>query len=148
MRKIPVYYQKFIVDLKDCRHGDWVYDDEGRLCFVEVRPGDGEHGPCYSLHSYGIETWCPGNTAVFPLSLATMAIARDMEAHRDKYHRAGIMNPAFSRELREEFINLMLVDDEADDCREQYRAIWGRMNARLEERLRSAEVLHINRKGN
>lgn len=146
MKEIPVYYQKKVCQLKDCRHGDWVFDDEGRLCFVEIKARCNDK-PMYSLHSMCIETGSYEEKEVYPISLTTLAIAKRMEEHRDMYYKGNILCPEFSQELREEFHNLMLVDDTADDSREQYNAIWERMDARLEERLGYAELLHIHKKG-
>ena len=136
MKEIPAYYRKKVCQMKDCRHGDWVYDDEGRLCFVEItEQGDGPQDRHYSLHSFGIETVVFADKEVYPLSLTTMAIAHDMEAIRNKYHEAGVMCPEASRELREDMHGLMLVDDDADDCREQYRRIWKRVYDRFTDRM-------------
>ena len=141
-REIPIYYKKLICDLSDCKTGDWVYNHDAELCYVEA-PEDRNGAPFYSLHYDGIEMGCSGDTVVYPLTLRTRQLADKMAEHRRKYHKANIMNPYFSRELEDEFNNLMLINDEAEDARKQYEDFWERLNKRLAELLQYAEMLHI-----
>jgi hypothetical protein len=144
MREVPVYYQKRICKLSECKDGDWVFDSDGRLAYVTSH--EGKYGRYYDLHTPHIETSCSGETIVYPVSLATLMIAEDMQAHRRKYYDNNIMCPDFSRELEEEFHNLMLVDitiEDTDKIRAQYNDIWDRMKKRLKERIAHARALHI-----
>lgn len=146
--KLPSYYEKKICRMKDLQTGDWVYNEDAELCYVEIVPReDCEYGPRYTLHAYMIEILVSEDTIVYPLSLQTKALADRMAEHRRKYHDANIMNADFSRELDQEFHKIMLVDesDRIESCK-QYKEIWDRLDARLEELIGYAEKLHIKPK--
>ena len=145
-REIPIYYKKPICNVSDCKTGDWVYNSDAHLCYVEAPEDRRGTSSFYGLHYGGFEMGCPGDTVVYPLTLRTEQLADRMSEHRDKYYKANIMNPYFSRELEGEFANLMEIDDQADDAREQYERFWKRLDDRLAELLGYAEKLHIEPK--
>ena len=137
-KKRPYYYSKPIKAAAECKEGEWVYDDDAKLCYV-TKNEDGHT----ILHSYAIEHWISDDAPVYPVTLATKEIMDKMAAHRDLYHQNHIMNADFSRELEAELYNLMLVDEYADDCKEKYDEIWTRMEARYQELLGHAKALGL-----
>lgn len=141
-KEIRYYYSKPIVKLGDCKTGDWVYDDCAKLCYVEKN----EEMDWFSLHSYGIESIPGKDTLVYPLTHTTKEIMDKMSAHRDKYYKANIMNPDFSRELAQELHNLMLIDVYDEKYQEKAAEIWARLDKKFDELMVHAEALHIRPK--
>lgn len=132
---LPSFYEKKICKMKDLQTGDWVYNSDAELCYVEIGQWEKiEYGPRYTLHPYMFECTVSEDTIVYPLSLQTKALAERMAAHRRKYIDANIMTRELSMELEQEFHNIMLVD-ESDrlECAMQYKEIWDRLDARLIE---------------
>lgn len=140
---IAKYYQKPITKAKETKEGDWVYDQSAELCYVTKRINSYNGAESTVLHSFGIEAWVGDNTELYPLTLQTKYLAERMYAHRQKYHKANIMNSTFSSELEEEFSNIMHVNEEEKDAADKYDEIWDRLNARFAERLQHARALMI-----
>ena len=135
---IPYYYQKPIKLLRDTRPGEWVYNSDAKLSYVGSEPD--EYG-YVTIHHYCIEQHSPGDVYVYPLTLATKAIMEDMEKHRDKYHKAGIMNSNVSHYLEGKLHELMLIDNSDENCREQYEAIWNQLDNNFEKMLAHKKAL-------
>lgn len=141
-QEIPIYYKKIKEKLGDCKEGDWVYNSSAHLCYV-TETEDGYR----KLHYYAIECSSGNDTIVYPISLTTAQLAKQMTEIREKYHKARIMNGAIGHELDDYFDKLMNIDDEevAEDTSlaNQYDLLWGEINKTLEERLECARKLKL-----
>lgn len=135
-KKIPVYYEKPMVELGSVEPGTYVYDSDAQLCYVDEE---------YRLHRHSIEHWCSKDTIVYPISLETQRIMEKMAAHRDKYHKGNIMNADFSRELEAALFDLMSIDIYDADYGKKESAIWERLEKRYNELVEHAKALHIFR---
>lgn len=135
-KKLPVYYEKPMVELGSVEPGTYVYDSDAQLCYVDEE---------YRLHSHSIEHWCSKDTIVYPISLETQRIMEKMAAHRDKYHKGNIMNADFSRELEAALFDLMSIDIYDADYGKKETAIWERLEKRYNELVEHAKALHIFR---
>ena len=139
----PVYYTKPIKMLSECETGEYVYNDEAKLCYVEKK--DNSYGSCFVLHSFGGETSC-GNgeyTEVYPITILTDEIMRDMRAHRKKWHDSHIMNAAFNGELIARLSEIMHLDVEDVDYNQKCKEFWNKLDARYEEMRGHARALGI-----
>jgi hypothetical protein len=136
--ELPYYYTKPIRKVGDLKHGEWVYNEDAYLCYVQKDPEIGVR-----LHYYAIESFPHDDTIVYPLTLATKEIMDKMYEHRMKYHNAHIMNPHFSRQLEDDLYRLMLVDETNPECQKQYNEIWSELDKRFEELVGHAKALHI-----
>ncbi|MBR1500185.1 MAG: hypothetical protein IJ615_11280 [Bacteroidaceae bacterium] len=142
-KEYPIYYQKLVCKLSECKTGDWVYNSDAELCYVEAPEDRGGSSSFYGLHYDCMESGCCGDTVVYPLTLRTRQLADKMAALRLRYYKANIMNSYFSHELEEEFHALMLISDTAEDAQKQYDEFWQRLNDRFSELLEYADKLHI-----
>lgn len=139
------FYKNEIKTVKDCKHGEYVYNERAELCVV-VKTNDPELGNITRLYSYCIETWPHDDTIVYPVTLYTQKIMEKMYAHRELWHKYNIMNGSFSRQLADDLHELMSLDPDDDDYNDKYDAFWKRLNSRLEEMKAHAEALGIIRK--
>ena len=135
-KKIPVYYEKPMVELGTVEPGTYVYDSLAQLCYVDEE---------YRLHSYAIERGYSKDTIVYPISLETQRIMEKMAAHREKYHKGNIMNADFSTELEAALYDLMSIGIYDEDYGKKEAAIWERLEKRYNELVEHAKALHIFR---
>lgn len=129
----PVYYTKPIKMLSECETGEYVYNDEAELCYVEKRKNG--YGDCFVLHHFGFETLCGDgeNTEVYPITILTDEIMRNMRAHRKKWYDSRIMNPDFNRELIGRLSEFMHLDVEDVDYNQKSKEFWNELDARYED---------------
>ena len=76
MKNIPIYYQKPIVRLGDVEPGTYVFDSEGKLCYVDER---------HDKHSMYICTTSGLDTPVYPITIETDRIMERVRELRRKY---------------------------------------------------------------
>lgn len=137
-KKRPYYYSKPIKAAGECNEGDWVYDDDAKLCYVTKN----EEGHTI-LHSYAIEHWISDDSPVYPVTLSTKLIMDKMTELRERYHKNNIMNADFSRELEAGLFELMQVDEYEEGCQKKYDEIWTRLENRYQELLGHAKALGL-----
>jgi hypothetical protein len=138
----PYYYTKPAVKLGDCKVGDWVYNQEADLCYVnESEITEGE----FQLHSMGIVTHCGNDTIVYPVTLITEYIMRRMKALRDKMHEKGLMNPARNHELCDRLNEIMELSIYDPEYNTKYYEFWENLEARYRELLGYARALGIEK---
>ena len=138
-----MYYQKLIKRLGDCETGEYVYDEDARLCYVE-KESDEDGDTVFKLHSYAIvSTRFDPDAEVYPISLVNDDIMERMRAHRDKYHKANIMNPDFSRELEGKLSEIMHLDVHLADYKEKCREFWKSLDDRFEGLMMHARALGL-----
>ena len=134
------YYLTPIKKLKDCKVGDYVYNDRAELCYVDNCDYMEGH---YVLKSYGFEIGCGMDADVYPITLQTARIMEKMAKHRDKWHKARIMDGAFSNELANELHELMLLNPYEEGYCEKEADFWQRLENRFEEMRAHGRALHL-----
>ena len=133
-KEIAVYYQKPVARLGDMKPGDYVFDDDANLSYIDED---------YVMHHFAIERWCNKDTVVYPVTIMTNEIMERMRKLRQKYHDSNIMNSYFSKELEDGLHEIMSVDINDEDCTKKEEMIWGRLERRYEELVEHAKALHI-----
>lgn len=135
-RKIAVYYRKPIAFLGDMKPGDYVYDEDANLCYIDEE---------YALHFYGLESWRGKDSIVYPITLETDEIMAKMRKLRQKYHDTNIMNATFSRELEQGLFELMRIDVEDKEYGTKMDKVWAKLERRYNELVEHAKALCIYR---
>ena len=133
-KNIAVYYQKPIAKLGDMNPGDYVFDEDANLCYIDED---------YVLHHYAIELWAGKDSIVYPISLQTNEIMEKMRKLRQKYHDSNIMNSYFSRELEDGRFEIMRLDINDEHYGKKEEALWAKLERRYDELVEHAKALHI-----
>ena len=133
MKEIPVYYQKPICRLRDCKEGDWVYDTEAHLCYVT---DDNDNGMPH-LHYFYIESYPSLDSFVYPITLTTARICNDMRSIYDKYFENDLINPDIRRELEEDLYQLMIINQYDPEASIKYNDRWKMIEYNLEQRIKN-----------
>jgi len=134
--EVAVYYKKPIVKLGEMKPGDYVYDSDANLCYIDEE---------YHMHHYAIESWCSKETIVYPITLQTTAIMERMRQLRQKYCDSNIMNAEFSRELENALYEIMCIDVNDEKYGDKEEAKWVKLEQRYQELVVHAKALHIYR---
>ena len=135
-RKIAVYYQKPIAKLGDMKPGDYVYDEDANLCYIDDD---------YVLHHYAIEHWAIKDSIVYPITLQTGIIMERMTKLRRRYHDTNLMNSYFSKELEDGLLEIMRLDINDENYGTKEEALWAKLERRYNELVEHAKALHIYR---
>ena len=104
MKNIPIYYQKPIVRLGDVEPGTYVFDSEGKLCYVDER---------HDKHSMYICTTSGLNTPVYPITIETDRIMERVRELRRKY-RDRYKDPEFNGYF-ESMVHAIMSNDVQDE---------------------------------
>lgn len=132
--KVAVYYSKPIVRLGDMNPGDYVFDNNANLCYIDED---------YILHHYAIESWGSKDTIVYPITLETEIIMERMRKLRQKYHDSNLMNSYISHELEVALHEIMSLDIEEENYGKKEEDMWAKLERRYNEMAEHAKTLHI-----
>lgn len=135
-KEIAVYYQKPIARLGDMKPGDYVFDEDANLCYIDEE---------YGMHHYAIEHWSSKDSIVYPITIQTNEIMERMRALRQKYHDSNLMNPYFSRELEDGLYQIMCIDINDEHYGKKEDEMWAKLERRYNELVEHAKALHIYR---
>ena len=119
--------------LKDCKDGEWVYYDVGRLCQVQdiVSPFNDNKVDKDLVDGY-FRTSTNENTKVYPLTIHAKVIAESIHSYYEKMHEKNLISGSkWVNWLSEKFDELMDLDDNAS--REEYQKIYKSIESQIKE---------------
>ena len=125
-KTFPEYYKKKIVKLGSVEPGTYVYDDEARLCYV-----DNNH----VLHPYMFEEWSSLSTEVYPLSVETDRIMRDMRKFEDEWREKGLWGPDFRNKREHAVQEMMRIDNSVEGWWAKEEEIWNNLKKWCEDEI-------------
>lgn len=118
--------------LKDCKAGEWVFYEVGRLCQVKSICDTTSEEEFNILTDGFIETWPSNSTKVYPLSIHAKVIADAIYRYYNKMHEKRLINGSkWVNWLSEKFDQLMELDDNVP--KEEYRKIYDSIVAKIKE---------------
>ena len=133
-----VYYKRGGKKVSECEVNTYVFDSCGRLAYISDGPDKHNY---FTLHTMCLEHCVPGDTYVYPITLTNNMIMENVRKLRDKYHKAGIMNPDISRELEQNVENIFNMSDE--DFLRFFDDDMDRMYDLFEERVKIAKAYKL-----
>lgn len=118
--------------LKDCKDGEWVYYEVGRLCQVKDNINSINDRVYKDLVDGYSRTYIGENTKVYPLTIHNKVVAEAIHHYYELMHEKGLINGSkWVNWLSDKYDELMALDDNAKS--EDYTKIYDSIKAQIKE---------------